>query len=60
MTSYQDKTIGQLKKQLRQAVNDLADNLDNDTKQVCESLLRINVNVNCLLLGNLDRERQSV
>ena len=34
VTSYQDKTIKELKKQLRQAVNDLADNLDNDTKQV--------------------------
>jgi len=33
VTTYQDQTIGQLKKQLRQAVNDLADNLDDETKQ---------------------------
>ena len=34
VTTYQDKTIKELKKELRQAVNDLADNLDHDTKQV--------------------------
>merc|ERR1740123_1600108 len=33
VTSYQNKTIKQLKTQLRQAVNDLADNLDQELKQ---------------------------
>jgi len=33
VTSYTNKTIKELKKQLRQAVNDLADNLDEETKQ---------------------------
>merc|ERR1719445_387173 len=33
VTFYQEKTIKELKKQLRQAVNDLADNLDAETKQ---------------------------
>lgn len=33
VTSYQDKTIRQLKNQLRQAVNDLADNLDEELRQ---------------------------
>jgi len=33
VTSYQNKTIKQLKNQLRQAVNDLADNLDQELKQ---------------------------
>lgn len=34
VTSYPNKTIKQLKTQLRQAVNDLADNLDAELKQV--------------------------
>ena len=34
VTSYPNKTIKQLKTQLRQAVNDLADNLDEELKQV--------------------------
>jgi len=33
VTSYPNKTIKQLKTQLRQAVNDLADNLDQELKQ---------------------------
>ena len=40
VTFYQDKTIRELKKQLRQAVNDLADNLDAETKQVYRHCLQ--------------------
>ena len=34
VTSYGEVSIGSLKKQLRKAVNDLAEELDEETKQV--------------------------
>ena len=34
VTTYGDITIGSLKKQLRKAINDLADELDVETKEV--------------------------
>lgn len=34
VTSYEDTSIGSLKKQLKAAINTLADNLDIDTRQV--------------------------